>query len=464
MATATPRRSIIRPPVESGKDINPPTVIDVGEDGAKAQITEQVGAKTIQYEAKVKQAEPTLEDEDEGFEDEVFNNDIDTSFEEIPKGKLDRMFDCLRELTNNESEIFFAKLIRVPDFINDNFNIPCKTEQELGVFQFSLRDVFDFIPQIQKINGNSGGYFNVLVYKSNRQPAYVIRQHNFNAVSQQIGINNLHVPNPVKEETPLLPGSNQPDILTIIREMKRESDERLERLLATINRPHEKSVLEKALEQKMLNDLMNPPERGSNSFEETMAKMLAMPVVAEKFAKKMFPENITPEPKGLIEQITEVANSPVGQKLIDKVGDIAEHIVVAKTTPAELAQTVAMPNPQPQQIPNGVNNEMQELLEDIVAELESDNPINAENELIVDLKTDYPAQYQQLQLLCKSMPTFEDALNFIMAQTATMQPNPFVPFLDLNETTKQNVYVWNERGLKIKNRLNELYNFLRSVD
>ena len=119
-------------------------------------------------------------------------------------------------------------------------------------------------------------------------------------------------------------------------------------------------------------------------------------------------------------------------------------------------------NPQPNQLNTATgSNDMNELLQDVIDELESDSVLDDKNEFLIELKSDYPTQTMMITSLCKTN-TFENVLQLLITQADSAKPvNPFAEFLDVAETQKQQKYVWTERGNKLIKRLNEFYEFAK---
>jgi len=456
------------------------------DEETEANVTETISSdgkktKRINYPAKIKENEVIENDEmaeiqDESFFSETDNLNANLENEEIPKDKLDIMFDDIERVSNGVNGIYFAKVTRQPDSLSDNFFNRCGGEMPLGVFQFSLRDRFNFIPQLQKINGNSGGYFNILVFDGQQKPlgwSYRIgysRETGF----KQIGCHNLLVPNPNITSDLTTTNQNQSNntsLEMVFSKMAEMMQSNHNQLMQIINRQPEKSTLEKAIEQKMLNDLLNPPPpQTTNQFEQTMATILAAPVMIEKMSSRMFPPPPVEKEPNLAEQI----QSGVKQALeiepinnlfnigVNALGMYAENKLTANT------QSVIdnLPNQNPQQNPQPVaiaetENDMNYLIKDIIEELESDNILDENNELLQDLDKDYPSQSLMIKSLCKSN-NFDVVLNLLMSQADGIKPvNPFVEFLDVEKSQTENRIVWNERGEKLLKRLNEFYEFAK---
>jgi len=433
---------------------------------------------TIKYQAQVKQNETN--DFDDEINNETENQDADSEnqngvfsflqsdYQEIPKDKIDTIFDEL-ELESKENDYFYAKLTRIPDSMSDNFFSTCASEMPLGVFQFTLRDRFNFIPAIQKQNNNSGGRFNIAIFDNQQKlMQYFVGYDNpysarKNPVYKSIGAINVLIPNPVKIEEKNAQTENY-SIVQIIAQMQQKSDERMERLLLSLR---EKSPFEKAMEQKLMNDIINPPQNSNNSLEEKFMALMMMPQVADRMAKKMFPEPVpvpeTAQPDWT-DKIVKIASLPMVQNALERVGDIGEAIIASNL--AKNGQ-VQQPIEQPQQnfvqeLPQAgnENNDMQVIITELITEIESNNEINSDNLTLQRLSNDYAEHFETVQTFCK-VADFPTVLNMLITQTSKLEPFPFAPFLDLEQTNKTNTFVWNERGLKALKRLEQVHLYLK---
>ena len=451
------------------------------DDETEANITETINSKgetvkRVNYTAKVKENDVIETDENTENPDENFDNENDDSFidnesDEIPKDKLDKMFDDIERVSSGINSVFFAKVTRQPDSLSDNFFNRCGGEMPLGVFQFSLRDRFNFIPQIQKINGNSGGYFNILIFDGQQKPlgwSYRIgysRETGF----KHIGCHNVLVPNPALIETPNANGQPQQNgsLEMVFGKMAEMMQQNHNQLMQVINRQPEKSTLEKAIEQKMLNDLLNPPQQQASGFEQTMASIMAMPVMVEKMSAKMFPAPPVEREPTTLDTIQSIVAMPVVENTATAVLNGLSLLIESKMQEKQQGVIQNLPNevvinPQPNQITTATEtDDMKELLQDVIEELESDSVLDDKNEFLIELKSDYPTQTMMITSLCKTN-TFEIVLQLLIAEADKVKPvNPFAEFLDVAETQKHNKYVWTERGDKLIKRLNEFYEFVK---
>lgn len=452
------------------------------DEETEADITEQIGAKTVSYKAKVKGIDNDEETEETENDDFDFENDDDTSFasnrlqiETVPKSKIDVLFDALEEFAGDHP-YFYAQLTRQPDALGDRFFVPCNSEMPLGVFQFGSQDRFTFMPEIQKLAG-SGGRFNIAVFGSDQKPLRSFVRFEFNRggrtpVTEPIGIRNLMLPNPApKTEAPQNNTESQlAQILSQMQASQQESTRMIIEAIQRANAPREKSTFESAIEQKIMRDILEPPKPQTNEIEKTLATLLTMPAMAEGLARRMFPENPPPdEPQGFFDKL--ISNPEIVQKAIDTGGNVianltnlaamkmqsdamqkAEAIPQPPTNPQPQPQAIPQPQPAPQ-ISEAQQNELMaqqhELITEILIELETDNPITLDNPKLKELAGRFPQIYPLIGMLCKSQE-FPDLLD---------QLGEVVSFEEHGLLDEDGDF--NPRGLAVKARLKQFYELER---
>lgn len=457
--------------VEPSEDKTQSKVV-LEDEGNEAQVIEQIGAKTVTYQAKVKEVAAEIESDDD--DTETFNGfDESAHYPQIPKSALDEMFEDVQFAVANESayDTFLAKIVRQPDMINDKFATPCRDLVEMGVIQFTSLDRFNFIPAIQDTNNHSGGRFTISIYNSEYKSLEVMRGMSYRP--RPVGL-TLVVPNPPpKVETN---ATGAPDGLTAILEKMVEIQQaNHNQLMQVINRKPEKSVLEAAIEQKVLNDILNPPQNNGNTNDNGLQNIMAnvmgsiavTQAMGDALAKSINREPPQPPEPDWMDKAEKFMNMPIAKELGARIVDIGDALAVKGLKLGEQApegQTAAtQENPNPTQ--EGVQelDEMQELTLTIIDELESDNKFDNNNQVIQELKADYPDQFDDLQAMCKMQgSTFEGVFGLLLNRTSKMIPFPFTAYLNLDETNKQQTYVWNEQGSKMIERLKELYEYLKT--
>lgn len=432
----------------------------------------------VDYQAEVEQNEvPEIDEDSENETGDLLGEDFNSEFEfenqVIPDTPLEVLFKQLRgAISNGIPDNFLAMVSRNPDPIGMRFNYGnSMPAMSLGAFGFSSRDLFNFDSAIQEKNHNSGGVFNVKIYKSDNTPLLIKRnpyafeqrgEPNF----KEVGLVNYPVPDPPKID--MLPGANGSDsaLLAYIE----RSDKRIEDLFERMNRPQEKSEVEQLVMRTAVERLMNPQSQGGGmeSFQQMMISMFAMPQMVEGFAKKMFPETPPPAEMGVMDHIGKLLENPT-------VADTAANVVNALTNvSADFAQSKmrgqavtieqnddddadeiidAQPEPNP---------EMKQLIHNLLTELESENPLNADNVFMGTLQNHYPMQAIVIKGMCKTSD-FDTVVGMLGGEMNKINPNPLIPFVDLGETEKQNKFVWNERGDRLVVRLREFYTFVREL-
>lgn len=451
-------------------------IVPVIDDTVEAKVVERKGSKgenlgsTVTYTAPVKEIEVENEDdiEDEGDLDlsafEADEPEVGQNYT-IPQTPLDAMFHNISYcVQNGEQDLFFASVFRVADPIGSRYRIPCIGGMELGMFQFTTRDRFGFLGELHRLNNKSGGHFNVAIFRHDSTPLYILipphGRYNTAAPTEsnrQIGIVNYGIPDQqIDDTTTGAPNDSNAALMAYMD----KAEQRFETLMReVVGRPKEPSVLEKALEAKMIKDLTDPTPPPTNGIEQIMMNMFAMPVMVEKMSKRMFPEPPTPsEPNGF-DRAAQILDLPPVAGLLNSVGNISEAWAISKLQ----QQAGSAPTQQnPTQQPTEQETEMQELMSDLIDELESDTPFNADNEFLKELQTDYPTQAAMITGLCKGM-AFEGVLNMLIGSTGNLNPNPFHQFWDIPATNQTQSIVWNERGQKLLIRLQEFYEYVKTV-
>ena len=463
--SATRRRSIS--PIEASEDTTKSKIVI--PDGTKATIREQIGGKDVVYEAEIKEDDTQDTTEDIVSEDFLEFDEMPNT-PQIPKGSLDLMFDDISFAIemDNHYDMFFAKLLRQPDTFTDKFNVPCRDIIEIGVIQFSTQDRFNFIPAIQEANSNSGGRFAVSIFDSNYKPLQVAKGRALQPIYRDIGLASLIVPNPKLK--PVIDNNgntsnNDSHIANALIEIAKINQANHQQILQALNARPEKSTLEQAIEQKVLNDILNPPQQNNNGNDSSniianvMGNIAVVQAIGDGLARSLNREPPPPPEKTWVDNFREVADLPITQKLIERVGDIGEAVAVAKLNLAAGNQEIQ--NPHSETV--DMANDNQQLITDILTELESDSVLNAENQTIQELASEFPTQFEELVITCKTAP-FDVVFNILLNRTSKMQPSPFIPYLNLDETRTQNKYVYNELGEKVVKRLQELHTYLQTVN
>lgn len=477
MATATQRQP--RKPADTK------TKVVVPIEGIDAQVIEtkttDEGTQRISYPAKIIEDENTetenndqtenSDSEDYSFAD--LENESFADSQKIPKTELEKMFDNVRRAIESENlpDSFIAMLVRQPDFaMNIRYNVPCGQPTNCGYFQFTSRDLFNFDAAIQERNSNSGGIFNIRIFKNDQTPLLLKRnRYNYDMrhepIEIEVGLVNYAVPNPVKIDLPIngQTTGNESAILALIDKL----DSRLD---AMMNRPQPSNPLQdtmmQALVTKMTNDIINPPQNNNNNSAADIVANIMQGVAVSTAIGDAMAQNINrvpppPPEKNTFEMILEAANSEAGLGVLSTLQDLSE---VAKAKMLQGApvtdQTQTTQNPNE---PEQKQETMEDLILDIIDELETENKLDADNEFIKNLQIEYPTQANMLVAVCKGME-FDKVFAMLDQQLAKINPHPFLPFIDLEQTQATNKYVWNERGLKMLERLKEFYEFVKSIE
>ena len=440
------------------------------------EITDNNGntrqTKVYETEAEIKTTDTEIDDDSEISNDESEYQDFsEQDSQEIPKNQLMQMFDDLRNFSTNANDYFYAMATRIPDAMSDSFNISCRAEQAPIHFQFTIRDLLAFTEHLQKANNNSGGRFHVAILSPTMIPLKIpVNQWAQRATFREVGLINFYVPNPqIVIDLNNNNNSSNPfnGLENIVSKFIEHSQTQTNQILSAIqnnNAPKEKSTLEIAIEQKVINDILNPPQPATNGFEQTMMSIMAMPVMVEKMSSRIFPE--TPQPQAereptMIEQAAQIMNTPfaanVAEALANGLSDMSETYKISKMRELGITQQLN-PAPIEAEQTNEKENDFN-MLDEIIQELESDSVIDNNNPLLVRLANEHTKQFNELTTYCQMM-TFPQIWAMLQIQAQKLDDNPLIQFANHEETQKQKVFVPNEQGEKILARLVELYKVL----
>lgn len=362
------------------------------------------------------------------------------------QNRLIDLFEEIKDTEDYEGEPFMAFITRRQDLMNDTFRRLCTTAESFAPLEITSGSLMSFIPIIQKYNGNSGGRFDITITDSK-------------GADLGIGLSGFVVPNPIIEEHSNGSDTDITKVIQVISEQNRATEARFEKLVATLAEPKPDAFMD-LVKQKMMNDFLNPPKPEKSAFDidEFMAKAVMSTQVAntlgEKFSQTLGAKPNSPDTekdKTTLEMI--LGNEMIMSRASDLLTNIFEIVgdLVAAKQQAALAQGMLpqSPNPQPQPQPEPAEDMNMKTIDEIITELESDNPITLENETLVRLAGENPALFQQLKTLAGIMQF--DAL---FGELEKLLPEERVDkFYDSNDEL-------NELGIKIKGRLQELFNVL----
>jgi hypothetical protein len=425
-------------------------------DGKDAVVTE---TKTKTYREPAPKTDEKNKQNQTGNSNE--NNKVSAfAFEtktNVPTNKLAILFQDMAEYEEEDGEIFYALLIRRPDLMSDNFRKPCLSPQNFQPLQVSSKMMLQFIPMIQKYNGNSGGRFDIVICDTNGE-------------SLEIGISGYTVPDPLLEDVVQINGNAVPgglgDLINLFREEQKANRDVMIKLLEG-----KEDEFTKIAKEKLRNDILNPPQpqqqQGfdmTTTMQQVMSSVAVTQAMAGGFAK-MFNTGGERE-KGLLESL--LGN----EMLVGKAQEIYEHttslladVVLAKTNPAEYVRQQQVNNPtgfsgeesypplQQAQSPTEDQEKAmarQEVIAKILTELESDSVLDDKNSIFIELKEQYPEIYDTVMLSCKSLP-----FDVLVSALETLAPDVFVQYY-------KSPGVPNEKGTYVVTRLKEFTEFLRT--
>lgn len=426
---------------------------------AKVTISYPASPESLGYEHEIKETENTNGAGTNGFYDNP--RSAESSFtQNIPQNRLADMFAELTECQDYDEQQFHCFLVRKPDFANDKFRRRALAAENFQPFPITARSVLDFIPTVQEINGNSGGRFE-------------IRISDENGADTGVGIAGLVISDPIIKDTPVAAQNSETSaLIEMIREQQQKSDERFNALLTEMSKPKE-SELEKALRQKMVNDIINPPSPRESEFkpeqliQQIFASQAMIATMSDQMAKA-FNGNAGKDERSFLEKALE--NETLMGMVNERVTDFMSAI-------ENLALTYAQSNPSPQvngqqpvaqsnegypplgaaqseetpQQTNEAEKETMEQINKIIAVLESEDPITLEHPMVTQLREQEPDAYKRLVESCKAAP-LDVILNFI----ETTLPEGALDMLYNGDGEL------NERGEKVMKRLETVYELLKN--
>jgi hypothetical protein len=380
------------------------------------------------------------------------------------KNRLADFFAELKDYETEENETFYLMVTRKSDLMTDTFNKPCLGNVTFPPLQINASMMFQFIPLLQKYNGNSGGRFDVVVCDAT------------GGQLEDIGLNGFVISNPLEDSLKDTSAKeNGIDVIQLFEKINeanerraQESERRFTELLAAM-RPQEDEFV-KLAKEKLRNDILNPketekfnPEKILESVFTTTAVMQGM---GEGFAKMFNRDGNSSgeKDKGMLETLL------TNEMFIDRASDFASNfmetlgsVAVAMTGKAPVVNpnfqqpqqpdTGGVPHqiPQPQQQTQEQimqEQERKELIKSIIVELEGDKPLDAENEFLIKLKAEHTDIYTLLKVACMMQP-FEALVD----QLETIVPDEFDSYYDGDEL--------NVKGLYVNERLKTFYDFMK---
>lgn len=447
----------------------------LGDDDQKAHVKEETVITKTYVEDKPDKEKDKDDKDESAVESRAFDRQavpVHFADKSAPQDRLAQMFSDIKESEEYEGEMFVALITRLQDLMTDNFRRPCMQSISFAPLQITSSYFLNFIPLIQKHNGNSGGRFNIVICDQQGEPL-------------DIGINNLVVSDPIVEEKPNAPDTSNTDTLALVDRIMQQSDQRFAELVKLMRENAKEDEFTALAKEKLRQDILNPKERDAFNPEKMIENVMTSVAVSEAMAKgfaKMFDrgEAGTDREKGLLETL--LSNellvdraSQLVESVVNNVAVIANNVATRPAQPQAPAQPQPhygqpntgyspLPNPTPQPSENNEINmtkeEQDKLTLEIIAELEADTPLNDDNVFINNLKEKYPQVYQGLLVACKFMP-FETLLE----QLENGAPQAFDNFYkDTGEKDSDGeaIYELNERGQKVEARLREFYEFMKT--
>lgn len=430
--------------------------------GKKAQVR-----TVVSYEAELdneNQNTPETDDQTNGqnahrYNDIPFRPFVPPSRNRIKENTLAAFFDALAEAGE---ENYLVMITRLPDLPNENYSRPQSVYPvNFPPMQCSVNSLPSFVQEIQKLNGRSGGRFEI-------RACYLTGES-----IEDAELTNFTVPDPVNLAPAADPSQNNlSDILAIIDRMNAESNARLERVLLAIK--PERSELDELARTVMIKKLTDDPPPARDNPESVIMQMMLMPQMVEAFSEKMREAMNAGKAESDSPTWLKLLESPMGAAIGERIGVIAENFSqFAVASAAAKANAVPVSNPapppaesQPQAVqpqPETITetDEMTELIKDIFDELENGEPFNDQNEFLLELKEEYPMEASFVKMLCNDEPFPK-----LVQMLATKVPYLFEPLMALDPNGKPIInehgqQALTERGSFIFNRLQEFYQYMR---
>lgn len=448
---------------------------DLGDNEEKAHVKEETVITRTYTEDKAETKTKGKKDQNENNTENLTldRQGVPFHFQDKapPQDRLAQMFTDMKEVEDEENELFVALITRLPDLMTDNFRRPCMQAISFAPLQITSNYLLSFVPLLQKHNNNSGGRFKIVICDVNGEPL-------------DIGISGLMIADPVIDEKPITETTAGIDTIAVIDRIMQQSDQRFAELLRVVKDTNKEDEFTALAKEKLKRDILEPHNRDNNGFNPEAAIERAMTSIAvtEAMAKgmaRMFDRNSDTSEKeqGLLasllsnEMFVDRA-SQLLENVTNNIAIIANNVTTRSTNPQ---QPIINPNPNgypplpysntptPQPEPTQENNmtieEQEKLIKEIIEELESERPLDNNNEFLIRLKEQHATQYQGLLLACK-MLTFDT----LMEQLEASFPNVFDDFYSKTNDLDDNgepIFDLNERGKKIENRLKQFYEFMK---
>ncbi len=293
-------------------------------------------------------------------------------------------------------------------YLRPHFN---HSPEALGALPFDPNPV-NFIPALQAINGNSGGYFQVWLLDQYGQRLPESTLYSF-AVADP--------PRNAQQSQPQTPPPQQPQYIT-----PPKSD--AERELETMQREVVRTALQRAL-----NPPTPPAVSALNAEDQAKLYMLGQ---APTFFPTMF-QQLAQMQREMLEATNASAKEPTWKDrmidaglelatknpaIVDRLSSVAERIVAMVTNallpstfaqaplpppPASPIQSAPTPAPAPytdRTEPEDESDTVMSLIDDVVTYLNNDKPIDLNDPIFKDLEKAYPKHFPRIMAAIASMP------------------------------------------------------------
>lgn len=439
----------------------------LGDDKAKVRETKVIEYVTDKPNEEQDNNEINGQGDTNNFEGPTINY---PNQKETPKNRLADIFMELKDIEEQEGEVFYAMVTRRPDLMNDNFRRKCMTAETFPPLQITSNMMMQFLSDIQRYNENSGGRFDIVILDTAYQDT-------------EVGVSGLTIPNPLLEEKKVEEEKTSSDLKLILEHMAKQQLDFQTTIKELLLQPQKEDDFVALAKEKMRNDILNPKTAPTVDVAGIIQQIMVVPAVVSAMGegfKGMFANNAQPE------KTPSTMEMLLGNEMfMDKATGIVENLIDNVSSIAEVAVSNRQPvsNGMPQQpqwqgnnanpLPNApVENEVieveqeipievsqaqmaqQKIVHDILTELESDNALDENNVFFNQMKADNPDIYELLKGMCNLM-TFDNA----MLRLEQLAPDEFRRY-----AKEDNPQELSELGIKIQGKLKNLYDFLRKPE
>lgn len=417
----------------------------------------------------------------EDFSESLFNNQIEENKRFAFPQTLTEFAACLSHFAGQE---LYLVVTRLTDAYDEKYSFAAKRELQFAPVPFDAGSIlFSLVDILHKLNHNSGGRFKIEV--ANRS----------GETMDDVFLVNFAVPDPMRSDSEVIANSNHGNsennnFLLLVNEM-REDRKMLFELIQNQNTQPQNQP-QSLMEQLAVLEKLKSITGNSGQDNPMREMMLAMGqgVVASLDLGDMIRERSNrdsgnAEKPSLLDRAMDnpqIVNGALNManNLTNGVMSIADHLAKQKgefnanqnnagnqTVTGEIidAQETSQPQPQqnpaqqqppPQPIPQGTQ---QQMIEQLLAELEGDNPLDLTNTFLTQtLPQNFAMQAQMIAAVCKANDDFEKVFEMI----ERFIPPEIMARYEIPDPEDEGEMMFNELGLKMQKRLFEVYTLIRA--